>query len=209
MTIMKRYILVLLALCMIQCGPKSVRSYKDKMPKFVPEEYFVGCLQGSGGFFDRWGSLTRSFYLNVRGEVIDKVIYLHEDLLYDTGDRLERTYVITPTGENSYKLEANGLVGEGEILAYGNALNWKYVLRQPVKGKEWDLTFDDWMYLLEDGTILNRAFVTKFGLRVGEVSLHFRKVDTKRCEESIPQAFDFGALNGSGISHSQAAQVEE
>ena len=34
---------------------------------------------------------------------------------------------------------------------------------------------DDWMYLIDDRVMLNRATMSKFGVRLGEVFLSFTK----------------------------------
>ena len=34
---------------------------------------------------------------------------------------------------------------------------------------------DDWMVLMDEVTMLNKATMSKFGVRVGEVTLSFRK----------------------------------
>jgi hypothetical protein len=35
--------------------------------------------------------------------------------------------------------------------------------------------FDDWMYLMSDKVMLNKAVMSKFGVRLGEVTLSFSK----------------------------------
>jgi hypothetical protein len=35
--------------------------------------------------------------------------------------------------------------------------------------------FDDWMYLIDDKVMLNKAEMSKFGIRLGEVTLSFIK----------------------------------
>ena len=57
----------------------------------------------------------------------------------------------------------------------GNALHWRYVLRLPVGGREWAVDFDDWMFLVDEHTMLNSARMSKYGFGLGEVSLFFRK----------------------------------
>jgi hypothetical protein len=49
------------------------------------------------------------------------------------------------------------------------------VLRLDVDGRSWDVDFDDWMYLMDDQVMLNRSVMSKFGVRLGEVILTFRK----------------------------------
>lgn len=166
----------------------DVSEYKNETPEFIPHEFFTGCLYGSGGYFSRWGNLKRKFYLSVRGEVKGKELLLHEDLLYDNGDNSQRLYTIVRTEEEKkYRVTSDAMVGEGSIEASGNALNWNYVLKQEVKGKVWHLKFDDWMFLLEDGSVLNRAQVSKFGFDVGHVILHFEKKSPAACDMSIKE----------------------
>ena len=57
----------------------------------------------------------------------------------------------------------------------GNALHWTYVLRLPVDGKEYEMAFDDWMWQLDDRSMMNRSTMSKFGIEFGEVTLFFRK----------------------------------
>ena len=45
----------------------------------------------------------------------------------------------------------------------------------PVDGKVYNVDFDDWMFLMDDRVMLNRSVMSKFGFRLGEVSLSFRK----------------------------------
>jgi hypothetical protein len=45
----------------------------------------------------------------------------------------------------------------------------------PVDGKVYEVQFDDWMYLINDRVMLNRASMSKFGVRLGEVTLSFTK----------------------------------
>ena len=44
-----------------------------------------------------------------------------------------------------------------------------------VDGKEYEVQFDDWMYLMTDKVMLNKATMRKFGVRLGEVTLSFTK----------------------------------
>jgi hypothetical protein len=44
-----------------------------------------------------------------------------------------------------------------------------------VDGKVYEVQFDDWMYLMSDKVMLNKATMSKFGVRLGEVTLAFTK----------------------------------
>ena len=67
------------------------------------------------------------------------------------------------------------MVGEAQGNSAGNALNWRYTLALKVDGTTWNVDFDDWMYLVDDRVMLNRATMSKFGIRLGEVLLSFTK----------------------------------
>ena len=67
------------------------------------------------------------------------------------------------------------MVGEAVGEVAGNALRWRYVLSLPVDDKVYDVHLDDWMYLIDENTLANRSFMSKFGVEVGQVTLFFRK----------------------------------
>ena len=42
-------------------------------------------------------------------------------------------------------------------------------------GKVYHVDFDDWMYLIDERVMLNRATMSKLGVRLGEITLSFTK----------------------------------
>ena len=67
------------------------------------------------------------------------------------------------------------MVGEAIGIERGNALRWNYTLALPVDGRIINVQFDDWMYLMSDKVMLNKATMSKFGVKLGEVTLSFTK----------------------------------
>ena len=57
----------------------------------------------------------------------------------------------------------------------GNAFNWRYTLALPVNGSILHVHMDDWMYLMNDRVMLNKARMTKLGIHLGDVTLSFTK----------------------------------
>ena len=49
------------------------------------------------------------------------------------------------------------------------------VLQVPWSGWAIDVDMDDWMWRIDDETVLNRTVMSKFGFRAGEVTLSFRR----------------------------------
>jgi len=67
------------------------------------------------------------------------------------------------------------VIGEARGEVSGNALRWRYVLSLPVDDEVYRVDFDDWMYLIDEQTLANRSFMSKFGIELGQVTLFFRK----------------------------------
>jgi hypothetical protein len=100
---------------------------------------------------------------------------LDEDFLYSDGSKQRRVWRITKLPGGRYTGTADDVVGIAQGQAQGNALNWSYTLSLPVDGKVYEVQFDDWMYLMSDTVMLNKATMRKFGVRLGEVTLAFTR----------------------------------
>jgi hypothetical protein len=100
---------------------------------------------------------------------------LDERFTYSDGKTERRVWRLTDLGSGRWRGRADDVVGEATGVAAGNALNWAYTLRLTVDGSTWDVQFDDWMFLMDERVMLNRAVMSKFGIRLGEVTLAFYK----------------------------------
>ena len=45
----------------------------------------------------------------------------------------------------------------------------------PVKRREMKITFDDWIFMQDERVAINRAKMTKFGIKVAELTVMFVK----------------------------------
>ena len=55
----------------------------------------------------------------------------------------------------------------------GNALNWEYDVVLEMSGSEVEVHFDDWIYRQDEDVAINRAFISKFGIEIGSVTIVF------------------------------------
>ena len=159
------------------CAGPRVDSYRDQTPVLDLREYFDGEIEAHGMFQDRSGEVVRRFRVDIKGTWVGDVGTLEEDFFYADGSPERRVWTITRIDEHNYIGTAGDVVGEAKGEAYGNALRWRYVLALEVDGKVWNMDFDDWMFLVDDQVMINRSEMRKFGFRVGEVTLSFRKKD--------------------------------
>lgn len=155
-------------------GP-DLQDFAEAPQALVLEEYFLGETTAYGVFEDRFGKVRRSFKVDITGSVDDGVLTLDERFIYNDGERETRIWKIEILGDGEYRGTAGDVPGYAQGSVLGNAFNWKYKVDLKVGDSVWNVGFDDWMYLLEDDVLINRAYVTRFGIRIGEVTISFQK----------------------------------
>ena len=155
-------------------GPVAA-DYAAEKPVLDLKTYFNGELTAHGMFTDRSGKVVRRFTVAMTGTWQGNEGTLDERFTYSDGKTERRVWRLTDLGNGRWKGQADDVVGEAAGQAAGNALNWAYTLRLPVDDKVYEVQFDDWMYLMDDRVMLNRAVMSKFGIRLGEVTLSFYK----------------------------------
>jgi hypothetical protein len=163
------------ALLLGACAGPSVSDYADQKPVLDLKTYFNGELVAHGLFTDRSGSVQRRFNVQMTGTWQGTQGTLDERFTYSDGKTERRVWRLTDEGNGRWSGRADDVLGVAEGRAAGNTLNWRYTLKLPVDGAIYEVQFDDWMYLMDERVMLNKAVMTKFGIRLGEVTLAFYK----------------------------------
>jgi hypothetical protein len=163
---------LLLASCASAPTPTD---YAAETPRLDLRRYFDGPLTAHGIFTDRGGKVARRFTVRMTGTWNGNQGVLDEDFTYSDGKKERRIWRLTDLGGGRYVGRADDVVGDAIGVAAGNALNWRYTLALPVDGKVYEVQFDDWMYLMDERVMLNKAVMSKFGITLGEVTLAFYK----------------------------------
>jgi hypothetical protein len=171
----RRALLVAGAALVAGCAAPTPADYAAEKPVLDLKRYFDGELLAHGIFTDRNGAVVRRFVVTIRARWQGDQGTLEEDFAYSDGTTERRVWRLVAHGDGRYTGTADDVVGTAEGRAAGNALNWRYTLRLPVDGRVYDVQFDDWMYLVDEQVMLNKAVMSKFGIRLGEVTLAFRK----------------------------------
>jgi Protein of unknown function (DUF3833) len=169
---------VAIALAGIVAGCASAPTpadYVGQTPTLELRRYFDGPLTAHGVFTDRAGKVQRRFTVQLVGRWDGSQGVLEEDFRYADGKTDRRVWHLTDHGGGRYSGRADDVVGIAVGEAAGNALNWRYTLALPVDGRVIEVQFDDWMFLVDERVMLNKAVMSKFGIRLGEVTLAFTK----------------------------------
>lgn len=166
-----------LALCLLlgSCGNVGVEHYAHERPALDLPAFFAGPVKAWGIFQKSSGEVVKRFEVYITSRRDGERLILDERFRYSDGTRQQRIWTLTPDGPGRWRGRAADVVGEavGEIA--GNALRWRYDLNLEVDGSTWQVSFDDWMYLMDDDTLINRSSMRKFGVELGEVTLFFRR----------------------------------
>jgi hypothetical protein len=164
-----------LVLLLAGCASVDPETYRAEKPVLELDRYFNGVVDGWGMFSDRSGKVVTRFSVIIRATWNGDTGTLDEDFTYADGRKEKRVWTIKKLPGGNYTGTAGDVVGTARGVAAGNALNWRYVLDLKIGERNYHVNFDDWMFLLDDDVMLNRAEMSKFGFRLGEVTLAFRK----------------------------------
>ncbi|MFN0002686.1 MAG: DUF3833 domain-containing protein [Pseudohongiellaceae bacterium] len=157
------------------CASPQVSDYASETPHLDLRTYFDGTVDAWGIFTDRSGQVVKRFTVVMDCKWQGDEGVLDEDFSYSDGTKQRRIWRLKALANGQYEGRADDVVGVASGEVQGNALRWRYTLALPVGGSIWHVQFDDWMYLIDDRVMINKAAMSKFGLFLGEVTLSFTR----------------------------------
>ena len=169
-------IIILLGVIMILKGCSlSITDYAETKPSLDLKDYFTGSIKAWGIVQDRKGKITRRFDVSMNGSWDGDVGTLREVFNYYDGEIQERVWTIRKISDNKYEGTAKDILKKATGTIQGSTMRWSYKMEVPVKQNVFTLTFDDWMFLMNDGVLINRSYLKKFGFTVAELTLFMQK----------------------------------
>jgi hypothetical protein len=171
--------LALSAVLLAGCAGPQVADYAAEQPVLDLRQYFDGTIDAYGVFTDRSGKVVKRFTVVMTcswsGPPGMETGVLDEAFTYSDGTRERRVWTLQRQPDGRYTGTAGDVLGTAAGQEKGNAFRWGYTLKLPVDGRVIEMQFDDWMYLMSDKVMLNKAEMRKFGFKLGEVTLSFVK----------------------------------
>jgi hypothetical protein len=157
------------------CASPQIDAYVNEKPELDLRTYFNGTLDAYGMFTDRSGKVIRRFTVLMQCSWNGDEGVLDEAFTYSDGSRERRVWRLSRLGDGAYTGRADDVVGVARGQQRGNTLRWAYTMALPVDGKVYEVEFDDWMVLVNNQVMLNRARMSKFGIHLGDVTLSFHR----------------------------------
>jgi len=165
-----------LAFLLTGCSSITTEDYATNTPKLDIRDYLNGPLEAWGILYDMSGKADLQFHVTMTGKWVGNKGTLEEHFVYSDGRKDSRIWTVEFADDHHFTATAHDVEGKAVGTQHGNAVNMKYVLNAVrSSGDTITLTMDDWMYLLDKKTLINRTKMKKFGLTVGELVITFHK----------------------------------
>lgn len=157
------------------CMHSDVTHYQGMKPEMDIQTYFSGPIKAWGIVQDWRGRVVSRFDVTMVGSWQGDNGTLEEEFTYYDGSTQQRVWKITKLEDGRYEGTAGDIIGTAKGQGSGNAVNWHYQMDVPVGDSTYRLKFDDWMWLMNDGVLINRSYLKKFGITVAELTIFMQK----------------------------------
>ncbi|MGY6549325.1 MAG: DUF3833 domain-containing protein [Roseinatronobacter sp.] len=170
-------LLLMLAQRLIGFQAQRPKDYAKLEPRVDIRQHLSGPLRCEGVIYGPMGRVTSRFVADMEGHWDGNRGVLSEKFTYDSGTRQDREWRLTIGNDGRVLADADDLVGQGTGQQDGATLQLNYTIRLPESAGGHALQVTDWMYLIDEKTIVNRSQFRKFGIKVAELVATMRKVD--------------------------------
>lgn len=153
------------------CSNITVNDYANNTPTLDPKEFFVGDLTAKGVVKNRSGKVIRHFTATIKASWQNNTGTLDEKFIFNDGEIQYRKWTLTPTQAHQFNATAGDVIGTGHGNFAGNAINLNYVLAVKYNTSTINVSVNDWMWRVDEKTVLNESTLSKLGFKVGSVQL--------------------------------------
>lgn len=148
---------------------QTAEDYAGKGPEIDIRKHLDGPILCEGVIYGPTGRVASRFVADMEARWEGNTGTMSEEFRYDSGATQSRCWTFTLGNDGRIRAEAPDVVGTGEGVQKGSAVHLRYRIRLPEDSGGHVLDTVDWMYLMENGTIMNRSQFRKFGIPVAEL----------------------------------------
>jgi hypothetical protein len=146
-------------------------------PQFDLREHLNGPILCEGVIYGPLGRISSRFVADMEARWDGNKGVMTEHFRYDSGATQSREWRLTLGNDGRIRADADDVEGSGEGWVSGPSVLLKYRIRLPEDAGGHVLDTTDWMYLVENGTIMNRSQFRKYGIKVAELVATMRRKD--------------------------------
>ncbi len=165
------FVFFALALPLAGCATLPALEAGPGTKPLVLERFFEGRTYAQGRFVNALTGAERQVKVVLIGHWNGRVLKLFEDFTYADGERAQKTWYLAKTGPNSYSGTREDVIGTADGRQDGPLVRLSYDANLMSGGSQIAVRFEDVLELQADGSVLNKAVISKLGVRIGDVSL--------------------------------------
>jgi hypothetical protein len=157
----------------------GIEDFKGTKPEFLPDEFFVGKLEGWAVFESLVGGLQKRATISATGEwdIASQAVAFTETYTFDDGHTDTLNWSIRKVADGKYTGRESLLDGDADGEQAGCAFHWKYTRDAPqADGKNTKLNFDDWFYRIDDRACIVRGSAGRAGLPFAMAHVTYRRI---------------------------------
>lgn len=143
--------------------------YSETGPGFDITRHFSGPITCEGMIFGPTGRMAGRFVADMEGNWDGAKGSLKEYFTYATGAKQTREWHLNMGDNGHFTATAADVIGVAQGRQSGATVRMKYRLKLDEDAGGHILDVTDWLYLLEDGSMMNKSEMRKFGVKVAEL----------------------------------------
>jgi hypothetical protein len=174
-----RLVAFFLLLNLASCSGHNLKSYHNENPKINLRNFFNGNIYGQGIVQDRSGQVIKRFNVDIKASWNEDTATLDEKFTYSDNSKSTRIWTLKETKPGHFEGLASDVIGVAKGETEGNVFYFEYKLDLPVGNSNYKVNFEDWMFLLDENTLMARSYMDKWGINLGEVTIIMKKKDLK------------------------------
>lgn len=180
MTLMTSCLIVVLGLIMLRIYFLSFRSQKPEhyigtTPAFDIRTHLSGPIQSEGVIFGPNGRAVSRFVADMDGDWSGSTGVLREHFKYSSGEKQDRAWRLRIGNDGSFTAEADDIIGKAQGHQEGATVCMTYRIRLKEEAGGHVLDVTDWMYMMDNGVIMNKSEMRKAGVKVAELIATMRQ----------------------------------
>ena len=151
--------------------------YSDAETSFDIREHLNGDILCEGVIFGPTGRISSRFVADMHATWDNDKGSVTEKFRYSSGETQDREWNLSVVSDGKFLATADDIIGAGKGTQVGSGVRLEYRIKLPEHAGGHVLDVIDWMYLVDNGTIMNRSQFRKFGIKVAELVATMRPVE--------------------------------
>lgn len=175
-----KYWLFIIGIFLLNACSSSPTLDNKRSPSLSLTEFFSGKFCAWGLVKSSGGELTRKFVAKIDARSKENSFELDEQFIFDDGEKQNRLWQFIYK-DNQWVGTAGDVEGKAVGNVSGDTFHLVYDLNVKIDENHWTINMDDWLYLVDENTMMGTTTMKKWGFVVGEINITMQKNAQSHC----------------------------